>query len=58
LLGRTTLGEEYCDVLQVQGSPSVALAAPRRAALVALEVLVPYVFERAKRMRSEPLGER
>ncbi|GAB5364080.1 hypothetical protein AAMO2058_000938600 [Amorphochlora amoebiformis] len=45
LLGKQTLGEEYCDILQVDRShrPPSKL---RRWCLVALQCLVPYIYRR------------
>ncbi|KAJ1561215.1 peroxisome biogenesis factor 10, partial [Cladochytrium tenue] len=43
-LGSPTLGEEYCDILQVD--PSTVPPSPaRRVALIACSVLSPYAFE-------------
>ena len=43
LLGNRTLGEEYCDILQVEGDSGSKLPHPKlRAALLALHILLPY----------------
>ncbi|BGP29506.1 peroxisome bioproteinsis factor 10 [Rhodotorula toruloides] len=46
LLGSQTLGEEYCDIMQYQNKDGRPPTLSRRAALVALHVLFPYVLGR------------
>ncbi|GAA6018899.1 hypothetical protein JCM11491_001719 [Sporobolomyces phaffii] len=46
LLGSQTLGEEYCDILQYQNRDRKPPSRTRRAALVALHVVVPYCLAR------------
>lgn len=45
LLGRQTLGEEYCDILQVDGNRRIPASLLRRSSLVALTVVAPYLGE-------------
>lgn len=45
-MGRSTPGEEYCDVTLVQSDDQLPASAARRALSVALHVLVPYWLER------------
>lgn len=45
LLGRQTLGEEYCDIMQVDGIRRIPASLLRRSSLVALTVVAPYVAE-------------
>ncbi|GAA6000645.1 hypothetical protein JCM10207_004591 [Rhodosporidiobolus poonsookiae] len=47
LLGSQTLGEEYCDVMQYQRKDRRPPSLPRRAALVLLHTLFPYLLARA-----------
>mmetsp|Transcript_324 Transcript_324/g.934 ORF Transcript_324/g.934 Transcript_324/m.934 type:complete len:357 (-) Transcript_324:349-1419(-) len=44
--GSRTLGEEYCDLLQVTGSLPVEPGAARRATLVLLQTVLPYCLQR------------
>ncbi|GAA6063345.1 hypothetical protein JCM10212_004366 [Sporobolomyces blumeae] len=46
LLGSQTLGEEYCDILQYTARDRKPPSKPRRAALVAAHVLLPYFLAR------------
>ncbi|GAA5854720.1 hypothetical protein JCM3766R1_000628 [Sporobolomyces carnicolor] len=46
LLGSQTLGEEYCDILQYQTRNRKPPSHARRAALVSLHVVVPYLLAR------------
>ncbi|GAA5870951.1 hypothetical protein JCM16303_001642 [Sporobolomyces ruberrimus] len=46
LLGSQTLGEEYCDILQYQTRNRKPPSRTRRAGLVVLHVLVPYILAR------------
>jgi len=43
--GLQTLGEEYCDLVQVSGHPSSAVRPTMRAFLVALQAVPPYLLE-------------
>lgn len=45
LLGRQTLGEEYCDIMQVDGKRIIPPSILQRSSLVALTVLAPYLGE-------------
>ena len=45
LLGRQTLGEEYCDIMQVDGNRFIPASPLRRTSLVALIAIVPYLGE-------------
>ncbi|KAG0072018.1 peroxisome biogenesis factor 10 [Podila epicladia] len=58
LLGTQTLGEEYCDIVQIRSSTSTFPSLPRRSALVFWHVLVPYLYSKGsqelrKRTRSQ-----
>ena len=44
--GRQTLGEEYCDILQVAGAGSAPPGAARRGLLVLLQASGPYLADR------------
>ncbi|RUS18421.1 hypothetical protein BC937DRAFT_88791 [Endogone sp. FLAS-F59071] len=46
LLGTQTLGEEYCDILQISEATKTFPSTPRRAALVFWHVLLPYIYIR------------
>jgi len=48
LTGRSTLGEEYCDIRQVTGNQYLP-SLPRRSAFVLLRNVFPYVYQRALR---------
>ncbi|KAK9786583.1 hypothetical protein WJX73_010336 [Symbiochloris irregularis] len=43
--GLQTLGEEYCDILQVSGAGGVAPGVLRRGMLVLLQTVAPYIVE-------------
>lgn len=45
-MGRQTLGEEYCDVVQVDGKRLIPPAALQRFMLIFWHVLVPYIFSK------------
>lgn len=47
LLGNRTLGEEYCDLVQVEGDTGALPALPRRAAYIAGSILLPYALGKA-----------
>lgn len=47
LLGNRTLGEEYCDLVQVEGDTGALPALPRRAAYIAGSILLPYALTKA-----------
>ncbi|BGP13345.1 hypothetical protein JCM10213_001468 [Rhodosporidiobolus nylandii] len=47
LLGSQTLGEEYCDIMQYQRKGRRPPSLPRRAALLLLHVLFPYLLARS-----------
>lgn len=44
--GLQTLGEEYCDITQVEGSSRLPLAPARRTLLVFFQSILPYLAER------------
>ncbi|KAF9188429.1 peroxisome biogenesis factor 10 [Haplosporangium sp. Z 767] len=46
LLGTQTLGEEYCDIMQINSSTGTFPSLPRRSALVFWHVLVPYLYSK------------
>jgi peroxin-10 len=46
LLGNRTLGEEYCDIIQVEGSTPILPSLPRRASYILSSILLPYLLER------------
>ncbi|KAG0347048.1 peroxisome biogenesis factor 10 [Podila humilis] len=57
LLGTQTLGEEYCDIMQIRSSTSTFPSLPRRSALVFWHVLVPYLYSKGSqelRKRTRP----
>ncbi|KAF9334398.1 peroxisome biogenesis factor 10 [Podila minutissima] len=57
LLGTQTLGEEYCDIVQIMSSTSTFPSLPRRSALVFWHVLVPYLYSKGSqelRKRTRP----
>lgn len=43
ILGRQTLGEEYCDIIQVDGIRTIPSSTLQRFLLVFTQVLVPYI---------------
>ncbi|GAQ83940.1 peroxin 10 [Klebsormidium nitens] len=47
--GIQTLGEEYCDIRQVFGPAALPPTSGRRASLVFLQTLFPYLMERASK---------
>ncbi|KAI0136443.1 RING-1 like protein [Xylariales sp. AK1849] len=47
LIGNRTLGEEYCDLVQVEGQTGALPALPRRAAYIAGSILLPYALAKA-----------
>lgn len=47
VLSQPTLGEEYCDIVQVASQHQELPTLSRRIKLVSLQTLLPYVFERA-----------
>ncbi|KAH7059700.1 Pex12 amino terminal region-domain-containing protein [Linnemannia elongata] len=57
LLGTQTLGEEYCDIMQINSSSGTFPSLPRRSALVFWHVLVPYLYSKGAqelRRRTKP----
>ncbi|KAF9371262.1 peroxisome biogenesis factor 10 [Podila verticillata] len=57
LLGMQTLGEEYCDIMQIRDSTNTFPSLPRRSALVFWHVLVPYLYSKGSlelRKRARP----
>jgi peroxin-10 len=44
LLGNRTLGEEYCDLVQVEGEAGTLPSLPRRATYIAGSILLPYAL--------------
>ncbi|KAG0334142.1 peroxisome biogenesis factor 10 [Podila horticola] len=57
LLGTQTLGEEYCDIMQIRSSTNTFPSLPRRSALVFWHVLVPYLYSKGSqelRKRTRP----
>jgi peroxin-10 len=50
-VGSRTLGEEYCDIMQVSGPFRSKLSAWRRLALVVLQVLPQYALANPRRFR-------
>ncbi|KAF9945927.1 peroxisome biogenesis factor 10 [Mortierella alpina] len=57
LLGTQTLGEEYCDIMQINSSTGTFPSLPRRSALVFWHVLVPYIYSKGAqelRRRTRP----
>ncbi|KAF9927519.1 peroxisome biogenesis factor 10 [Linnemannia zychae] len=58
LLGTQTLGEEYCDIMQINSSSGTFPSLPRRSALVFWHVLIPYIYSKGSqelRRRARPL---
>ncbi|KAI5476664.1 Haloacid dehalogenase-like hydrolase domain containing protein [Pseudohyphozyma bogoriensis] len=47
LLGSQTLGEEYCDIMQYSVASRKPPSVHRRAALLSLHILAPYILSRA-----------
>ncbi|KAK8056961.1 RING-1 like protein [Apiospora rasikravindrae] len=47
LLGNRTLGEEYCDLVQVEGKTGALPALSKRAAYIAGSILIPYGLAKA-----------
>lgn len=43
LLGRQTLGEEYCDIIQVDGNRIIPSSSVQRFLLIFWQILVPYL---------------
>ncbi|KAK3827277.1 MAG: Pex12 amino terminal region-domain-containing protein [Linnemannia elongata] len=57
LLGTQTLGEEYCDIMQINSSSGTFPSLPRRSTLVFWHVLVPYIYSKGAqelRRRTKP----
>eukprot|EP00164_Ancoracysta_twista_P004557 GFYU01006147.1.p1 GENE.GFYU01006147.1~~GFYU01006147.1.p1 ORF type:complete len:341 (+),score=59.23 GFYU01006147.1:106-1128(+) len=54
---RTTMGEEYCDIVQVTGEGEQP-AVPRRLFYFVLEVIVPYYVDRLMRKYGRKLREK
>ncbi|KAG0314066.1 peroxisome biogenesis factor 10 [Dissophora globulifera] len=57
LLGTQTLGEEYCDIMQIRSSSGTFPSVGRRSALVFWHVLVPYLYSKGAqelRRRTQP----
>ncbi|RIA93300.1 Pex12 amino terminal region-domain-containing protein [Glomus cerebriforme] len=57
LLGTQTLGEEYCDIMQISESTRQFPSAKKRAALIFLHVILPYLYTRGiseLRRRTKP----
>ncbi|KAF9912932.1 peroxisome biogenesis factor 10 [Linnemannia zychae] len=57
LLGTQTLGEEYCDIMQINSSSGTFPSLPRRSALVFWHVLIPYIYSKGAqelRRRTKP----
>ncbi|CAO3573146.1 unnamed protein product [Mortierella alpina] len=59
LLGTQTLGEEYCDIMQINSSTGTFPSLPRRSALVFWHVLIPYIYSKGaqelrRRTRPQP----
>ncbi|KAF9435097.1 peroxisome biogenesis factor 10 [Entomortierella beljakovae] len=57
LLGTQTLGEEYCDIMQINGSSGTFPSLPRRSALIFWHVLIPYIYSKGAqelRKRTRP----
>lgn len=57
LVGNRTLGEEYCDVVQVEGEPQRLPNIQRRGGYILCNIVVPYLLNRAlpgvrRRLRS------
>ncbi|MCJ1443178.1 MAG: peroxisome biogenesis factor 10 [Stictis urceolatum] len=46
LIGNRTLGEEYCDIVQIEGNSRKLPAISRRSAYILSSVILPYVLER------------
>eukprot|EP01128_Nolandella_sp_AFSM9_P009618 TRINITY_DN6245_c0_g1_i1.p1 TRINITY_DN6245_c0_g1~~TRINITY_DN6245_c0_g1_i1.p1 ORF type:complete len:302 (+),score=21.72 TRINITY_DN6245_c0_g1_i1:123-1028(+) len=62
-VGRQTLGEEYCDILQVDATDHVPSGAYQRIAFILWHVLIPYLYSAlVRKLRSmanpppQPLG--
>ncbi|KAK8139692.1 Peroxisome biogenesis factor 10 [Apiospora sp. TS-2023a] len=47
LLGNRTLGEEYCDLVQVEGKTGALPALSKRAAYIAGSILIPYALAKS-----------
>ncbi|KAK6843613.1 hexokinase [Apiospora arundinis] len=47
LIGNRTLGEEYCDLVQVEGKTGALPALSKRAAYIAGSILIPYGLAKA-----------
>lgn len=43
VMGRQTLGEEYCDILQVDGNRQIPSSLLQRCSLIILQIVVPYL---------------
>ncbi|KAF9979798.1 peroxisome biogenesis factor 10 [Modicella reniformis] len=59
LLGMQTLGEEYCDIMQIKGSTGTSPSLVRRSALIFWHVLVPFIYSKGsqelrRRSRMQP----
>ncbi|KAG0225761.1 hypothetical protein BGW42_004106 [Actinomortierella wolfii] len=57
LLGMQTLGEEYCDIMQINSATKTFPTLARRSALVFWHVLVPYLYSKGSqelRRRTRP----
>lgn len=46
LFGKQTLGEEYCDIMQIEGKNSLPLVVEERIFLILFHILVPYLLNR------------
>ena len=46
LLGNRTLGEEYCDIIQVEGASEVLPSLARRSSYIVSSILLPYLLDR------------
>lgn len=49
VLGKQTLGEEYCDIVQITSNSNTIPNVKNRALLTAIHVVFPYVFEKILR---------
>ncbi|KAI1314650.1 peroxisome biogenesis factor 10 [Mortierella claussenii] len=63
LLGTQTLGEEYCDIMQINSSSGTFPSLARRSVLVFWHVLVPYIYSKGaqelrRRTRPQPQNQR
>ncbi|KAF9916924.1 peroxisome biogenesis factor 10 [Lobosporangium transversale] len=57
LLGTQTLGEEYCDIMQINSSTGTFPSLARRSALIFWHVLIPYIYSKGTqelRRRTRP----